>query len=103
GTAPQPTNTLIENSIFETATDAGGATVPYTIQTQTPNVLMPLTNFRFLYNLFQSPPDIQGGTGNPMATLTGNIGAYTSCPTSTYSHNIWTAAKCGATDLTNAG
>jgi len=103
GTAPQPSNTLIENSIFETATDANGATVPYTIQTQTPNVLMPFNNFRFLYNLFQSPPDLQGGTGNPNAILTGNIGAFTSCPASTYSHNIWTAVKCGTTDIAGSG
>jgi hypothetical protein len=95
GTAPAPSNTLIENNIWYPSTNANGATTAYSIQ----SVVTGSITIR--NNLFLAPMVVSSNGSN--YRMSGNIGYQGSCPGGvTYSHNIWVDAKCSSSDSQNS-
>jgi hypothetical protein len=88
-----PTDVLVENNVFGPSYNA------YSVQEG--GCCGPQGRITYRNNLFLYPPLF-----NQIPTslvMNDNIGVKTGCETgATFSHNIWTAASCGATDVKNS-
>ena len=93
---PDPKNVLLENNVFEVTKQWNGQNAPYAVNVA--NWLSQAQNFHFRNNSFGGDIAIQPTTIANMR-LSGNIGAVASCKSGVvYSHNVFTNAKCSATD-----
>ncbi len=93
---PDPKNVLLENNVFEVTKQWNGQNAPYAVNVA--NWLSQAQNFHFRNNSFGGDIAIQPTTIANMR-LSGNIGAVASCKSGVvYSHNVFTNAKCSASD-----
>jgi hypothetical protein len=96
-----PKDVLLENNVFEQTKQWNGQGAPYAINVA--NWLTKAENFVFRNNVFGGDVAIQPTTISNMR-LVGNIGEVASCKSGvSYSHNVFTAASCSATDKRVAG
>jgi hypothetical protein len=92
---PDPKDVLLENNVFEVSKQWNGQNAPYAVNVA--NWLSKAENFTFRNNSFGGDIAIQPAVSN--MKLVGNVGAVASCKSGvSYSYNVFTKAKCSATD-----
>jgi hypothetical protein len=90
------TNVLLENNVFEAPKQPDGSDAPYSLNVS--NWLTKMENYVIRNNVIDSDITIQP-TRIVNSRIVNNIGALASCQQGvTYSHNLWTLVKCGASD-----
>ena len=98
---PDPRDVLLENNVFEMTKVAGGQNAYYSINVA--NWLSRVDNFTFRNNTFGADVVIQPSALSGVK-MVGNVGPIASCKGGVqYSHNVFTKAKCSATDKQVAG
>jgi len=91
---PMPSNVLIENNWFDEPTDGGS----YPIDIHPDDGSVP-RNFTIRYNSLSGGILIYNEFVYDNVTISSNIGRITYCPRGvTYTRNVWSNRKCGATD-----
>lgn len=93
---PNPTNVLVENSVFERTFTDGHSPAPYSINIS--DHLTRAENFTFRNNTFQTEILIQPSGPISNMTFANNIGAGGCRAGVTFINNVWSNDKCSASD-----
>lgn len=88
-----PSNVLIENTVFERSKDVGGGDAYYTFMVHENATI---DGFVLRNNLWELGFSVLGRVTNARAV--GNIGRGSCQPGVTYSHNVFAGSRCGSTD-----
>jgi hypothetical protein len=98
--SPDPSNVMLENNVFEVTKQSNGQDAPYAVNIS--NWLSRVDNFVIRNNTFGGDLAIQPAT-IASSRIVGNAGTVASCKDGfAYAYNVWTRAKCSATDRQTA-